>query len=68
MNNIGNALKEPVRALAETAAKIETAESQLLTDRADQLVRLVDEIQLANMLENDTGKVNPFFFRAGLDR
>ncbi|EPP0238934.1 TPA: phosphotransferase RcsD [Escherichia fergusonii] len=62
MNNIGNALKEPVRALAETAAKIETAESQLLTDRADQLVRLVDEIQLANMLENDSWKSESVLF------
>lgn len=58
MQNIGNALKEPVRILAINAAAADTPESQKLANQADVLVRMIDEIQLANILENDTWKVS----------
>ena len=50
MKNIGDALKEPAQSLAESAAKLNAPEGKQLTNQADVLVRLVDEIQLANML------------------
>ena len=56
MQNIGEAFKQPLKSLASQAAAISTPESHQLASRADTLVRLVDEIQLANMLENDTWK------------
>src|SRR5690606_3441752 len=56
MQNIGDAFKQPLKTLAAQAASLNTPESQQLTNQADSLVRLVDEIQLANMLENDIWK------------
>lgn len=56
MQHIGDALKLPVQTLARDAAAFNTQESQKLALQADVLVRLVDEIQLANMLESDTWK------------
>jgi two-component system sensor histidine kinase RcsD len=62
MQNIGEALKQPVRTLAADAAAIGDDEAIKLANRADVLVRLVDEIQLANMLENDSWKGNATLF------
>ena len=56
MQNISDTLKQPIKTLAAEAATIDTTESQKLANNADLLVRLVDEIQLANMLENDSWK------------
>lgn len=56
MQNISNTLKEPIRQLAVNAAAVTTPESLKLADQADVLVRMIDEIQLANMLENDAWK------------
>ncbi|WP_374257946.1 phosphotransferase RcsD [Yokenella regensburgei] len=56
MQNIGEALKQPVRMLAEEAAHVGGDEAKKLAANADVLVRLIDEIQLANMLENDSWK------------
>ena len=52
MKNIGDALKEPAQSLAESAAKLNAPEGK--NNQADVLVRLVDEIQLANMLADDS--------------
>lgn len=52
MHHIGEALKQPARTLASEAAMLATDESRKLAHHADILVRLVDEIQLANMLED----------------
>ncbi|MBJ8361703.1 phosphotransferase RcsD [Citrobacter cronae] len=56
MQNIGNALKDPAKTLAANAAALNTPESQKLANQADVLVRMVDEIQLANLLESDAWK------------
>ncbi|MGI3449295.1 phosphotransferase RcsD [Citrobacter arsenatis] len=56
MQNIGSALKDPAKTLAANAAAIDTPDSQKLADQADVLVRMVDEIQLANLLESDDWK------------
>ncbi|MGK0599020.1 phosphotransferase RcsD [Yokenella regensburgei] len=56
MQNIGEALKQPVRMLAEEAAHVGGDEAKKLAANADVLVRMIDEIQLANMLENDSWK------------
>ena len=56
MNNIGAALRQPIQHLAESAAGISGEEGLKLAREADTVVRLVDEIQLANMLENDGWK------------
>lgn len=56
MQNISDTLKQPIKTLAAEAAALDTSESQKLANNADLLVRLVDEIQLANMLENDSWK------------
>ncbi|RBP11825.1 phosphotransferase RcsD [Pseudocitrobacter faecalis] len=56
MQNISDTLKQPIKTLAAEAAAMDTSESQKLANNADLLVRLVDEIQLANMLENDSWK------------
>ena len=56
MQNIVTALKQPVQQLAENAASFDGAEGIKLAREADNLVRLVDEIQLANMLESDGWK------------
>ncbi|VYU72971.1 phosphotransferase RcsD [Metakosakonia massiliensis] len=56
MHHIAEALKQPVKALADQAAALGEKETNLLADRAESIARLVDEIQLANMLENDSWK------------
>ncbi|MCS2162733.1 phosphotransferase RcsD [Scandinavium sp. H11S7] len=56
MQNIGEALKQPVKSLAEDAAALKGDETQKLAQHADTVVRLVDEIQLANMLEGEGWK------------
>ncbi|MDU1875916.1 phosphotransferase RcsD [Citrobacter sp.] len=56
MQNIGNALKDPAKTLAANAAALNTSDSQKLANQADVLVRMVDEIQLANLLESDAWK------------
>ena len=56
MQNIGNALKNPAKTLAANAAALNTPDSQKLANQADVLVRMVDEIQLANLLESDAWK------------
>ncbi len=58
MQHIGSALKQPAQSLAEEAAAIGIAQSLQLAQHADQLVQLVDEIQLANLLESDSWKSN----------
>ncbi|UWA96807.1 phosphotransferase RcsD [Escherichia coli] len=62
MKNIGDALKEPAQSLAESAAKLNAPESKQLANQADVLVRLVDEIQLANMLADDSWKSETVLF------
>lgn len=62
MQNIGEAFKQPLKTLAAKAAELSTPESHQLAGRADSLVQLVDEIQLANMLESDSWKGNPSLF------
>ena len=62
MQNIGDAFKQPLKTLAAQAAGLNTPEGQLLTSQAESLVRMVDEIQLANMLENDIWKGTPTLF------
>ncbi len=62
MKNIGDALKEPAQSLAESAAKLNAPESKQLANQADVLVRLVDEIQLANMLADDNWKSETVLF------
>jgi two-component system sensor histidine kinase RcsD len=56
MQHIGTALKQPAQMLAEEATALGIAESRKLAQRADELVQLVDEIQLANLLESDSWK------------
>ena len=56
MHNISEAFKRPLKALAVQAEAINTPESKQLLSQTDTLVRLVDEIQLANMLEDDSWK------------
>ena len=62
MQNIGDAFKQPLKTLATQAAALNTSESHQLACQADSLVRMVDEIQLANMLENDFWKGTPSLF------
>lgn len=62
MQNISEAFKRPLKELASQAAVVSTPENHQLASQADNLVRLVDEIQLANMLENDTWKGNATLF------
>ncbi|MCK1970421.1 phosphotransferase RcsD [Franconibacter sp. IITDAS19] len=56
MHHMGEALSAPVKQLAEQATALHTQESLALADQADRIVRLVDEIQLANQLEADNWK------------
>ncbi|HEB1082180.1 TPA: phosphotransferase RcsD [Escherichia albertii] len=62
MKNIGDALKEPALELAERAGELNSPESKQLANQADVLVRLVDEIQLANMLTDDSWKSETTLF------
>ncbi len=56
MQNIGDALKQPVFALVNEAVAIGDKDANQLASHAEALARLVDDIQLANMLENDSWK------------
>ncbi len=56
MQHICQALRAPIDALAEKAAAMKTAEHQALAGEADRLAHLLDEMQLLNMLEEDTWK------------
>ena len=56
MQHIGAALRQPAQTLAEEAAALGMAESRRLAQHADELVQLVDEIELANLLESDSWK------------
>lgn len=56
MQNIGSALKDPAKTLAANAAALNSPDSQKLANQADVLVRMIDEIQLANLLESDAWK------------
>ena len=69
MQNMGEALQTPAKRLAEQAASLDTSESLLLADEADRIVRLVDEIQLANLLESDNwkGSVSDFTIQELID-
>lgn len=58
MQHIGEALQGPVKSIAERASALNTPEASLLANEAQNIVRLVDEIQLLNMLETDTWKTN----------
>lgn len=62
MRHIGDALKLPVQTLADGLHEADTPKTQLLTRQADNIVRLVDEIQLLNMLEDDSWKASPSGF------
>ncbi|ASV56230.1 phosphotransfer intermediate protein in two-component regulatory system with RcsBC [Lelliottia jeotgali] len=62
MQNISDAFKRPLKELASQAAMVSPPENHQLASQADALVHLVDEIQLANMLENDTWKGNATLF------
>lgn len=62
MQNIGEALKQPAKSLAEEAGAVDSEQHQKLAQHADTLVRLVDEIQLANMLEGDGWKGSSVLF------
>ena len=62
MQNISEALKDPVKTLAAEAAQVQTPDAQQLANHADVLVRMIDEIQLANMLESDSWKSEPTLF------
>ncbi|MFA1281393.1 phosphotransferase RcsD [Citrobacter telavivensis] len=62
MQNISEALKDPVKKLAAEAAQVQTSDAQQLANHADVLIRMIDEIQLANMLESDAWKSEPTLF------
>ena len=62
MQNIGSALKDPAKTLAINAAALNTPDSHKLANQADVLVRMVDEIQLANLLESDDWKSESTLF------
>lgn len=62
MQNIGSALKDPAKTLATNAAALNSPDSQKLANQADVLVRMVDEIQLANLLESDAWKGESMLF------
>lgn len=62
MQNISNALKQPINALVEEATALDTDRSKKLAQHVDVLARLIDEIQLANILENDSWKSTPSLF------
>lgn len=62
MQNIGETLKDPLKALAAEVAQVQTPDAPQLANHADVLVRMIDEIQLANMLESDTWKSEPTLF------
>ncbi|MFV0831162.1 phosphotransferase RcsD [Klebsiella quasipneumoniae] len=62
MRHIGSALKQPALNLAAEAAALDGAESRTLAQHADELVKLIDDIQLANLLESDAWKTSQSLF------
>ena len=58
MQNIGEALQRPVKNIAEQASTLNTPEAHGIANEAQSIVRLVDEMQLLNMLESDTWKTS----------
>ncbi|MFE4112220.1 phosphotransferase RcsD [Kosakonia sp. YIM B13611] len=62
MSNLAESLKQPVKSLASEAAALQSQEGNLVADHADRLVQLVDEIQLAHMLESDSWKGSSTLF------
>ncbi|WP_209438610.1 phosphotransferase RcsD [Buttiauxella gaviniae] len=62
MQHIGEALQLPVKNIAEHASALNTPEGHAVANEAQSIVRLVDEIQLLNMLETDTWKTNATLF------
>lgn len=56
MQNIGAALKDPVQRLMTQAAQGDAAHHQAVLSEAQNIVRLVDEIELLNALETDAWK------------
>ena len=58
MRNIGEALQLPVKSIAEHASALNTPEARVVANEAQSIARLVDEIQLLNMLETDAWKTN----------
>ncbi|NBC99849.1 phosphotransferase RcsD [Atlantibacter hermannii] len=62
MQHIGEALKTPVIKLAEQAGLVAGTDNRALINQADEIVRLVDEIQLLNLLETESWKTMPSEF------
>ncbi len=62
MQHIGSALEQPALNLAAEAAALDSAENRTLAQHADELVKLIDDIQLANLLESDTWKTSQALF------
>ncbi|MCS5948732.1 hypothetical protein LNP05_23065 [Klebsiella pneumoniae subsp. pneumoniae] len=62
MQHIGSALKQPALTLAAEAAALSSTENRTLAQHADELVKLIDDIQLANLLESDAWKTNQTLF------
>ncbi len=55
-------LKQPALTLAAEAAALSSTENRTLAQHADELVKLIDDIQLANLLESDAWKTNQTLF------
>lgn len=68
MQHIGSALKQPALNTAAEAAALDSAESRTLAQHADELVKLIDDIQLANLLESDTENQPCAVLGSGTDR
>lgn len=62
MQHIGSAMKQPALTLAAEAAALSSTENRTLAQHADELVKLIDDIQLANLLESDARKTNQTLF------
>ncbi|RJT19998.1 phosphotransferase RcsD [Buttiauxella izardii] len=58
MQHIGAALQLPVKNIAEHASALNIPEARVVANKAQSIARLVDEIQLLNMLETDAWKTN----------
>ncbi len=58
MQHIGEALQQPVKKIAEHASALNSPQAQSVANEAQSILRLVDEIQLLNMLETDVWKTN----------
>lgn len=62
MRNIGEVLTAPAKALAQEAAALPATQGEKIASHADSLVQLVEEIQLANRLENNGWQSRPGVF------